>query len=74
MLEQNDEWTISRRYMSLESLAPVSDSPMIRLPGVAVPPPQIPVQIPSPQATPAARRKHRVGWSTKSVPCWFRAR
>ena len=26
MLEQNDEWAISRRYMSLESLAPVSDS------------------------------------------------
>jgi putative transposase len=35
MLEQNGEWAISRRYMSLESLAPVSDSPMIRLPGVA---------------------------------------
>ena len=35
MLEQNDEWTISRRYMSLQSLAPVSDDPLIRLLGVA---------------------------------------
>jgi putative transposase len=35
MLEQNDEWTVSRRYTSLESLAPVSDDPLIRLPGVA---------------------------------------
>ena len=35
MLEQNDEWTVSRRYMTLESLAPVSDDPLVRLPGVA---------------------------------------
>jgi transposase-like protein len=35
MLEQNDEWAISRRYMSLESLAPLGNTRVIRLPGVA---------------------------------------
>jgi putative transposase len=36
MLEQNDEWAVSRRYMSLESLAILSDDPVLRLPAVAV--------------------------------------
>jgi putative transposase len=35
MLEQNDEWAVGRRYMSLESLAVLSDDPQLRLPGVA---------------------------------------
>jgi transposase-like protein len=35
MLEQNDEWAVGRRYMSLESLAVLSDAPRVRLPGVA---------------------------------------
>jgi putative transposase len=35
MLEQNDEWAVSRRYMSLESLAILSDAPQVRLPAVA---------------------------------------
>ena len=35
MLEQNDEWAVSRRYMSLESLATLSDTPHVKLPGVA---------------------------------------
>ncbi len=35
MLETNDEWTVARRYMSLETLARVNDNPNIRLPAVA---------------------------------------
>ena len=35
MLEQNDEWAVSRRYMALEGLKPVSDDPLIKLPAVA---------------------------------------
>lgn len=35
MLEQNDEWAVSRRYMSLESLAVLSDAPRVSLPSVA---------------------------------------
>ena len=35
MLEQNDEWAVSRRYMSLESLAVLSDDPILRLSAVS---------------------------------------
>lgn len=35
MLEQCDEWAVSRRYMSLESLAALSDAPFLRLSAVA---------------------------------------
>ena len=35
MLEQNDEWAVSRRYMSLEPLATLSDDPVLRLSAVA---------------------------------------
>jgi putative transposase len=35
MLEQNDEWAVGRRYMSLESLATFSDDPVLRLSAVA---------------------------------------
>ena len=35
LLEQNDEWAVQRRYMTLETLAPVSDAPTISLPAVA---------------------------------------
>jgi putative transposase len=31
MLEQNDEWAVSRRYMSLESLSALSNDPVCRL-------------------------------------------
>jgi putative transposase len=34
MLEQNDEWAVSRRYMSLESLNSLSDDPVRRLSAV----------------------------------------
>ena len=35
MLEQNDEWAVSRRYMSLESLSALGDDPVLRLSAVA---------------------------------------
>ncbi len=35
MLEQNDEWAVSRRYMSLEPLATLSDDPVLRLSAMA---------------------------------------
>ncbi len=35
MLETNDEWVVARRYMSLETLARVTDNPTVRLPAVA---------------------------------------
>lgn len=35
MLETNDEWTVARRYRSLETLARVNDNPNVRLPAVA---------------------------------------
>ncbi len=35
LLEQNDEWAVQRRYMSLETMAPVSDDPTVKLPAVA---------------------------------------
>jgi putative transposase len=36
MLETNDEWTVARSNMSLETLARVTDNPNVRLPAVAV--------------------------------------
>lgn len=36
MLETDDEWAVARRYMSLETLARMTDNPTIRLPAVAV--------------------------------------
>jgi putative transposase len=36
LLEQNDEWAVQRaRYMTLETIAPLSDDPIVLLPAVA---------------------------------------
>ena len=35
LLEQNDEWAVSRRYMTPESIAPLSDGVPITLPTIA---------------------------------------
>ena len=36
LLEQNDEWAVQRaRYMTLETMAPMSDNPFVSLPAVA---------------------------------------
>ena len=36
LLEQNDEWAVQRaRYMTLETIAPISDNPIVGLPAVA---------------------------------------
>ena len=35
LLAQNDDYAIQNRYMSLESLATISDNPAIRLPAIA---------------------------------------
>ena len=35
LLEQNDEWAVQRsRYMSLETIAPLSDTPLVSLPAI----------------------------------------
>jgi len=36
LLEQNDEWAVQRaRYMTLETITPLSDDPIVKLPPVA---------------------------------------
>ena len=36
LLEQNDEWAVQRaRYMTLETIAPLSEDPLVKLPAVA---------------------------------------
>jgi hypothetical protein len=36
LFEQNDEWAVQRsRYMTLETMAPLRDDPIVKLPAVA---------------------------------------
>ncbi|MDA9521384.1 transposase [Bradyrhizobium sp. CCBAU 11434] len=36
LLKQNDEWAVQRaRYMTLETIAPLSDDPTVSLPAIA---------------------------------------
>ncbi len=43
MLETNDEWIVSQRYTSLETLARVTDNPTVRLCAAATrPDPDLP--------------------------------
>ena len=36
LLEQNDEWAVQRaRYMTLETIAPLTDDPFVKLPSAA---------------------------------------
>jgi putative transposase len=36
LLERNDEWAVQRaRYMTLETMAPLSDDPLVSLPALA---------------------------------------
>jgi transposase-like protein len=36
LLEQSDEWAVQRaRYMTLETITPLSDDPFVKLPAVA---------------------------------------
>ena len=49
-LEQNDEWAVSRRYMTLETLGTISDTPLVSLPASAARPssPQLRIGAPTP--------------------------
>jgi transposase-like protein len=57
-LEQNDEWAVQRsRYMTLESVAPLSDDPIVSLPTAAV----WPVRL-FRRAWRSQRRSYTTGW------------
>lgn len=45
-LEQNDEWAVQRRYMTLERLAEVGDNPNVRQPAVSACQALLPNRIP----------------------------
>lgn len=57
LLEQNDEWAVQRaRHMKIETIAPISDNPIVGLPAVANCPAP-----PSPAIVVAIKLHHALG-------------
>lgn len=77
LLEQNDEWAVQRaRYVTLETIAPLSDDPFVSLPWHADPPgPHSGSTAAEPSATPRPGTRSAVAFGrARLFPCLFRPR